>query len=598
MQSEEEFTKWIENSPTAWVKDASGNITELTGKEVREGGLANSIPASGSAPIYKTQNGWSFDASQSVDNSVKLDKSSGNVKIQAPSVFFETQTYKEKVKPVLDAISQNYKLNKDYKYALLNDEEDTKTSEDWIKEVEKELPQWISGALSNQKVKDEVKKETGLDLTDEQLIKMSSVAVEKKDENGQVVTVEDDTIQSLPEVIKNLPAFKNLQGWDNGEVSYKDIMESWNREHTPDEDLIQVYDEVADYFKKGEFKDADEYAEMVAFSQFIDEKHPETGFWRGVWDGISDTFYNIWAGAAKFDVGVLSLLEGVVNTAPGFAIADPYSKAVAAMDIAGGANFIRDYLAPELETQMDNFQTNSMRLNEAAGSVGAVMYEFTPLGMQLVLGNALGKAAAEGVVSAAAKMIAKTGEASALGAEIGMTAEQVATSVVNGTNFLLRTMSSNKANAVISAAVGTLKAAQTYTAVVSSTADLAAQIIVDVAIQDSKLSRQLLDGNVDNETKEYVLEQIALDAGGWAIAAGSIKAIKGIGKTDVGRVMNAAAVPRINKWAAKVGEYTDNIKTILHKGDANWNKTKAERLRARLLTEAPEGGKRVRLENR
>ena len=513
-------------------------------------------------------------------STISLDKGTGNIKISAPSLLYETQTYQEKIKPVLETISQNYKLNPEYKYALLNDEDDTKTSEDWIKEVNKELSDWSADVLSNQKVKDDVKQETGLDLTDEQLIKMSSVALEKQ-ADGSVVQVKDDTIQSLPEVIKNLAAFKNLQGWNNGEVSYKDLMDSWNRENTSDEDLLQVYDTVSEYFEKGEFKDADEYAEMVAFSQFIDGKHPETGFWRGAWDGISNAFYNIWAGSAKFDANVLNAIEGVAD-------------AVA----PGEQNFIRDYLMPELEDQVGKFQTNSIRLNEAAGSFGAIAYELTPLAMQMALGFALGRAAANGVTSAASKMLAKTGEAGLIGAAEGMTAEQVASAALNGTNFLMRIMSSNKANGLVAAAVGTLKASQALTAVVSTTADLAAQIIVDVTVQDSKLARQLVDGNVDNEVKEYVLEQVALDAGGWAVAAGSIKAVKGIGKTDVGRVVNAAIVPRVNKWASKIGEYTDAIKTnVFHSGDANWNKTRADRLRNRLQTEAPEGWKRNRLEN-
>ena len=540
----------------------------------------------GGQDIYKTvdESGKvSYTADPYAANyaSISLDNTSGDVKIDAPDAFFSTQTYQEKIKPVLETISQNYKLNPEYKYALLNDEEDVKTSADWINEISKDLTKWVSDTLSNQKVKDDVKVRTGLDLTDEQLIKMSSVALERQ-QDGDVIQVKDDTIQSLPEVIKNLAAFKNLQGWQNGEVTYKNLMESWNRENTPDEDLIQVYDEVADYFKRGEYTDADEYAEMTAFAQFIEGKHPETGFWRGVWDGISDTFYNIWAGTAKFDASVLNALEGAVDyVAP------------------GEQNFIRDYLMPELEDQVGQFQTNSIRLNEAAGSVGAIAYTLTPLAMQFALGTALGRAAANGVKSAAAKMIAGTGEAGLIGAAEGMTAEQVATAALNGTNFLMRIMSANKANGLVAAAVGTLKAAQTYTAVVSTTADVAAQIIVDVTVQDSKLARQLIDGNVSNEVKEYVLEQIALDAGGWAVAAGAIKVIKGIGKTDVGRVANAAIVPRVNKWASKIGEYTDTIKTnVFHAGDANWNKTKADRLRNRLNAEIPEGWKRTRLENK
>lgn len=544
---------------------------------------------------------WKIRDDSDIQTSISLNPTTKNIDISAPATYFKTENYKEKVKPVLESISQNYKLNSEYKYALLNGDEDTKTSEDWVKEIEKELPQLVSETLTNQKVKDAVKEQTGLNLTDNQLIKMSSVATERQ-QDGTVVKVTDDTIQSLPERIKKLAAFKKLQGWQNGEVTYKNLMEAWNRENTSDDDLLQVFNEVENYFNEGKFDDADEYAEMVAFSQFIEDKHPETGFWRGAWDGISNVFYGIISGAAKFDTDVLNFLEGAANVAGTVGSSLAAGKWVNE-PATGELNFVRDYLAPELESQVKNFQTNSMRLNEAAGTVGAILHEATPLLMQISIGNALGKAAAAGVGNAASKIIAGMDEARFVGtagvAGATMTAEEVAKSALNGTNFLMRIMSSNKANGLIASAVGTLKAAQTMSSIAMTTADLAAQIIVDVAVQDSKLTRQLLDGNVSNEVKEYVLEQIALDAGGWAVATGAIKAVKGIGKTDFGRVVNAAVVPRINKWTSKIGEYTDTIKTnIFHRGDANWNKTKVDRLRSILEAESPEGWRRNRLENR
>ena len=257
---------------------------------------------------------WKIRDDSDIQTSISLNPTTKNIDISAPATYFKTENYKEKVKPVLEAISQNYKLNPEYKYALLNGDEDTKTSEDWLKEIEKELPQLVSETLTNQKVKDAVKEQTGLNLTDNQLIKMSSIATERQ-QDGKVIKVTDDTIQSLPERIKKLAAFKNLQGWQNGEVTYKNLMESWNRENTSDDDLLQVFNEVENYFNEGKFDDADEYAEMVAFSQFIEDKHPETGFWRGAWDGISNAFYGIISGAAKFDTDVLNFLEGAANVA-------------------------------------------------------------------------------------------------------------------------------------------------------------------------------------------------------------------------------------------------------------------------------------------
>lgn len=579
------------------ITNPDGSSYTMPYSAAQKSGLVSSgedLASTENRTAYTTATGgYTTDYSKAYfPTSISLNKDTGNVKIDAPSIYFKTENYQQKVKPVLESISQNYKLNPEYKYALLNGDEDTKTSEDWLREIEKELPQLTKETLVNQKVKDTVKEQTGLDLTDDQLIKMSSVAIEKQ-QNGQVIKVTDDTIQSLPERIKNLAAFKNLQGWQNGEVTYKNLMESWNRENTSDDDLLQVFNEVENYFNEGKFDDADEYAEMVAFSQFIEDKHPETGFWRGAWDGITNAFVGLVTGAAQFDVDVMSIAEGIRNN-----IAPDYKG-----PISGTNNFVRDYLQPELDSWVDNFQTNSMRLNEAAGTVGAMLHEITPLAMQIAVGNALGKAAAAGVGNVASKLIAGMDEARFVGtagvAGATMTAEEVAKSALNGTNFLMRVMSSNKANGLIASAVGTLKAAQTMSSVAMTTADLAAQIIVDVAVQDSKLTRQLLDGNVSNEVKEYVLEQIALDAGGWAVATGAIKAVKGIGKTDFGRVVNAAVVPKVNKWTSKIGEYTDTIKTnVFHRGDINWNQTKADRLRSVLEAESPEGWRRNRLENK
>lgn len=566
-----------------------GTSQDTTVSEAIKAGASMEDLLQNKATFYKTvSGGYTTDYSKaSFPTSISLDKDSGNVKINAPKTYFETESYKEKVKPVLETISQNYKLNSDYKYALLNGDDDVKTSEDWLKEIEKEFPQYVSDSLKMQAVKDETKRNTGLDLTDEQVIKMSSVAIERQ-QDGSVVKVKDDDVQSLPEVIKKLEAFKNLQGWQNGEVTYKNLMESWNRENTSDEDILQVYDTVEEYFRNGDYSDADEYAEMTAFAQFIESKRPETGFWRGVGDWISDIFVNVVTGAADFDVGLASLLEGARN-----AIIPEYKG-----PISGTNNFVRDYLQPELESWKRNFQTNSMRLNEVAGTVGAVLNNITPIAMQLVIGNAIGKAAISGVQAAATARIAKSSAAGALAAAKGMTAEQVAVATLNGTNFLMRVMSAKKANTVIASAVTSLKAMQTISSTAATMADLGAQIIVDVAVTDAKLTRQLLDGNVSDEVKQYVLEQVALDAGGWAVAAGAIKAVKSAGKTDVGRVVNAAVVPRIAKWSSKIGEYTDTIKTnVLHGGDANWNKTKADKIADRIEAMRPEGWKRTRLEN-
>lgn len=84
MHSEEEFRKAIENSPTAHIKDSSGKVTPLTGKEVREAGLNNAINSSEPVQIYKTDEGWSASIK---DPFVRAGKEIDSiVSVQAPKV--------------------------------------------------------------------------------------------------------------------------------------------------------------------------------------------------------------------------------------------------------------------------------------------------------------------------------------------------------------------------------------------------------------------------------------------------------------------------------------------------------------------------------
>ena len=120
MQSERDFKQAIENSPTAWVKDSSGNITTLTGREVRENNLSGSIPSSGAIPVYKTKDGWSTSAdfSQDIDTSITIDKDSGEITINAPKVVLDDPSFKEVFNPdVLKQFSSAYQRNKDFKLA-------------------------------------------------------------------------------------------------------------------------------------------------------------------------------------------------------------------------------------------------------------------------------------------------------------------------------------------------------------------------------------------------------------------------------------------------------------------------------------------------
>lgn len=545
-----------------------------------------------------TRNSW--ESAMSID----LDADTGDITINAPSSFLNSKTYKESIAPALETISLNYKVQPDYKYALLTNSDKTKTSQEWLEEINKELPKLVKDRADVDKIKAEVKNESGVDLTDEQVVKMSSIALDRK--NGdEVVKVTDDTIQMLPKRIRELAAFKNLQGWDEGShgVKYKDLMESWDREKTSDEDIIKVYNEVADYFQKGDFSDPDEYAEMIAFSQFINGRDPNVGFWRGVGDHLSNAFYGILTGAAQFDMNVLSFIEGSFNFAGRVGTSAARGEWVDE-PVTGEANFVRDYLQPTLTDLVQDHATNSMRLNDAAGTVFNISNTLTPILMQYAVGDALGKAAAAKVSSAAIKALSKTGEAGLIaaaegGAAAGMTAEKIAIKTINGTNFLLKTASKNVANGIVAGAIKTLQAYEIGAKAIKTIADVGSQIIVDCVLTDAQLFRQFMEGDSSDETKAYLMNQAVQNATGWMTGVVAGAALKGIANSKVGRFARASVTPKVNRVQAWIGQRADDIKVALfHHGDVNWNQTKADKLLKRLEDSAVEGGKRIRLENR
>ena len=92
MQSEADFRKAIENSPTAWVTDSSGNTRTLTGKEVRESNLNSVINANQAVPVYWTDEGWSTSIKDPYIRAAKEIQSA--MAAQAPKIKVENNKVK------------------------------------------------------------------------------------------------------------------------------------------------------------------------------------------------------------------------------------------------------------------------------------------------------------------------------------------------------------------------------------------------------------------------------------------------------------------------------------------------------------------------
>ena len=536
---------------------------------------------------------WTNDPGQAT--SFYLDRTTGNVRVQAPKAYLDSEQFKTKVQPTLESISQNYKLNPEYRYALMNNSDDTKTSEAWITELNKEAGDLARQGVQNEQVKQQIYEKDGVQLNDAQLAKMWS-AVSERTEDGKTIQVKDSDTQSLPIKLKSLDAFKNLEGYDENshQVEWGNLKKVWDREKTSDDDIIEVSKTIDEYFRKKEFKDADEYAEMRAMATFVGKNDPHTGFWRGTADFINNLGYGLLTGAATFWTGAFSAAESLMNAAGRFGSFDIEKGTW--VEPASQITFVQDYLEPELNNLKEAHKTNTQKLNDAATAVYTVADTIAPVAIQIAVGNGLGKAAADGVAFVGSNIIAKSTavqeaaaksiygvSASQLGAtEIAEASAGFAKSLFNGTNMILKLSNIETANSLIGKSIKTLKAFEMSGKAIMTIADLGAQTMVDVAITSPKLFRQFMSGDGTDEEKAYMMQQLTQNAVGWAAGLGLGKAIMSVGKSDVGKVANAVVAPKVSWLKSRVGDAAENFRiNIMHHGNASYLQQRAERLGAK-----------------
>lgn len=597
------------------VVDKDGNVVDSL--EFPEGGslyeyAKKNREAGESIPVYKNENRSNngnvsgeiyeplFTPKEAQDiSSITLDKKTGNISVKAPQIVFRNSAVKENFDSALKAISRAYKVDSTQKFSLLADNDEKKTAEEWLKDIENSFKNEVPRIMERERVRTEHKTNAGVELSDEDLIKMGTAAVEYNDENGDVVKVTKNTLQAIPASLMRLPAFSKLgDAWDKDKhvVKWGDLAEVWNRDNTSDEDILEVYSAVERYFANKDFSDPTEYAEMTAMATFLRQQDPSVNFWRGTGEVLGNFIEGIIEGAATFDAGVLSAAEGATNwiinmgetiyAAEGGADWGEAWKASKADD----KTFVRDYLVPQLDEWKDQKHTDLMNLNEAAAASYRITETVTPIAMQIAVsvaaGNAMADYAATSIGRVVTSIAAKYGESAASMASLtaaniasgAITAEEIAKGLYAGTEIMLTLSNATTAAATALKAINTVRSISYAAGAIAKTADIAAQAIVDVTLSNPKLFRQLLETD-DDEAKAYAMEQLVSNAAGEIIGVGAGRLITNIGKSDFGRVLNAKFAPRINGIKAKIGQAADNIKiNVFHGGDKNWLIAKRDKL--------------------
>lgn len=565
--------------------DEDGNL--IGSQRETKGGESIKV---GDTIYQKEDGGWTKDAA-AAKVSVSLDRKSGKITIDAPSVIYNSDAIGKDYDVALKTISRMYRADPKQKFALLQNSDESKTAEDWIKDIEKNLKDDAPRIIARENIKQEHLDNAGVKLTDKDLVKMNTAAVEYNDENGQVVKVSGNTLQVIPDSLMTLPAFKNLESKrdsDSHTVKWKDLSEVWNRDNTSDEDILEVYNAVEKYFKDKDFTDPTEYAEMTAMATFLRQQDPSVNFWRGTGEVLGNAIAGIFSGAAAFDVGLLSAAEGGMNW-----LGNMGSTIFAAEQGADWGEaweqsqkddqtFVRDYLAPELESWTEQHHKDLMNLNEAAAAGFSITNTLVPIGMQLATVVAAGNAASAYAKTTIGKIVtsvaAKYGETASSLATVtvsniangAISFEEISKGLYAGTEIMLTLADAATAASTAAKAISAVKSISYAAGAIAKISDIAAQAVVDVTLTNPKLFRQLLETD-DEDAKAYAMEQLSQNVVGelGGIAIG--KAITGLSKTDVGRVINVKLSGSINSLKANVGGAADRFKiAVFHGGNENW----------------------------
>lgn len=539
-------------------------------------------------PIYTAAGGgYTTDFLKSnYQAEMSLNKDTGNIQIKAPQAFLDTDYYKETLKPQLLQLSQAYKLNPEYSYKLLSDNDAEKTTEDWVNELNKDFAKEVKSALIMDQTAKELSAQSGLEMGNKQVTKASTVAREYNTDTGEVVQVKDSDMQSLPLSIRQMAALRNLEGYDENEhvVSFGNLKNALNRDKVSDEDLIEMYEAVGKYFNEGNYTDADEYAEMTAFANFLDSFSPTEGFWKVVGDVVGNIGAGIGMGLANLGTGFEEVAGSIID----FISMTPEDS-----DTSWAA--VTKKQRATLETAQSSHQYKASWLNPATSWIENVGYVGIPIAAQIYLGAISGQLAGALVGNAVAGATAASALEAASTVENVTTATMLATDLYRGTEVMLSLQSAAQANATIAGAitglmssasagvagsVAGLKGLSAGAKAFITMSDLAANTVVDVVMTNPKLFQQFMSSDGDEDAKAYVMEQINQNIIFWGGISVVGKAFKAAGKTKVGTIVNAATASKASYIKAKIGKASDAISTVLHKGDKDWLEKKVAKATA------------------
>ncbi len=498
--------------------------------------------------------------------SIKLNTKTGDIHIDAPKVVLDMPEFNTAFPTdVLEKYSQAYKLNKNYKvpYTEYDDDGSEKsTTEISIPEMIEKINESLNkeNGFMDSVRKSERQREKDRDVYGNKVNNWSLTQLQRTlDFGGKAIYIPklllNNSMKSLNDLVD-----------ENGLIKVEDFRDAYyNRDKIGRQELTEVVGQLETMLKYGNYGDekfengdenlmsADETSKALNLKNFLLSNDPDAEWYQQVGDNIASFTNNALYGCNRVFFNLANVGEAIVTGGQGHGAQD-YIKE---MD--------QSYKEWNEEMTLVNDATATLSwLGQIGGAIGGTILTHKLFGaVANDVGSSLGTRAS--AYAAEVETIANMGPS----AQAALTVETMSSIVSNVENIsagarIMLKMASAAEKA--SYAYGIYQSFKKAHVAGGFAVEFLLDTVHDALLYDSTSLREALEAS-DQETRDYWLGQLA-DNGKWWIGMSSAKLLlKGAGKTNLGKTLNAYATKYINKLAANVGDKKAAIKDHVAGGD-------------------------------
>lgn len=574
--------------------------------------LAKAYASNGTKTVAKNDDG-TYSLKSAVNFSLNND---GKITVTAPEFFTQRDVYKDVIKPQLEQISVNYKINPDYKYASSSDDNESYTAEEYIKRLNDDFnsSEVIKQFQEIGKETDTMRERGFSDWTD------AESEISLYGNNDLVENPKDDSRVYVAD-FSDVNFFENAVSYDKdtGTISYADFRDIFSRKKNSDEDVLEKYARMKQVDAEAGLgpnsgMSASQYARSKAAYRLAQNTSPEVGIVEGIIDHLSGFAMGIMnsvetstfgfaadLGISAFPVGFPAIAQKLYRSAGAFGI--DTSNAPEMLDIAMTPETVSIHNTWEeaysQDTEKREILNDSSIATRTVADVGGNLIQLAGVGAVAKGARTAFKASkvakvaeAEQVAQKAMTGLKRGGALVSLTKKIsGLTVEDV----MQGTKISLEAAKAADVSQSTLQAIRTYNEAQRIlrtTKGLSAAAKLAfnstsfvAESFISTVIIEPDLLKKAVEGDKTGEVSKELWTQLAVDTAVVGGIKGASTAIKGLSKTTIGSAVNVNAAMRMAKLETKLTDIKNGMLGVITK-----NKDQAERA-VKLIVEGDSANK-------